>query len=395
LITLWPTGHVTEANSHIDQAERIAARLGDDRRLGQISLARTQVLTSEGNLDDAVAAGLRARAHATIVGDETLLLRADFMLAQAYQFRGDFRRAIASLAPNQARITEALRHERLLGNATTTSVQHLAVLSRAHCALGEFAAGNALAHEAVLIAREVGRRFDLGFAMQALGTAALWQGRTAEAAGHLEQALRICDEDGFDALYPLVAAPLGLAEALLGCAERGLTLLRQARGVADKTRLKYYGIWAGTLLVRTALHLGDITLAGQVIREALPVACANGYLWLEVWLRQAFAVVIAAEAPEAALQEIAMARVQATALGMLPDVAICDWTTALVLASAEQTADAVAWREAAIQAFDRLGMPPPPPSPILAAHLIKISLLQTAPVSQAPGMPHMNGGVAP
>ena len=319
-----------------------------------------------------MAAGLRARAHAAIVGDEALSLRADFVLAQAYQFRGDFRRAIASLAPNQARITEELRHERLLGNATTTSVQHLAVLSRAHCALGEFAAGNALAHEAVAIAREVGRRFDLGFAMQALGTATLWQGRTAEAAGHLEQALRICDEDGFDALYPLVAAPLGFAETLLGRTERGLTLLRQARGIADKAHLNYYGIWASALLVRAALILGDATLAGEVIREALRVACANCYLSLEVWLRRAFAVVIAAEAPEAALREIATARDQAAALGMLPDVAICDWTTALVLASAEHVADAVAWREAAIEAFDRLGMSPPRPSPIFAAQLARI-----------------------
>jgi class 3 adenylate cyclase/tetratricopeptide (TPR) repeat protein len=371
-MALWPTGHVAEANSHIDQAEHIAAQLGDDRRLGHISIARTQVLTSEGNLDDAVATGLRARAHAAIVGDEALSLRADFVLAQAYQFRGEFRRTIASLAPSRPRITEALRHERLLGNATTTSVQHLAVLSRAHCALGEFATGNALAHEAVLIAREVGRRFDLGFALQALGTAALWEGHAVEAKGHLEQALRICDEDGFDALYPLVAAPLGFAETLLGCAERGLTLLRQARGLADKTHLKYYGIWASSLLASAALLLGDVTLAGVVIREALPVACANSYLLLGVWLRRAFAVVMAAEAPEAALREIATARDQAVALGILPDVAFCDWTTALILVSTERAAEAVAWREAAIQVFDRLGMQPPPPSPIFATQLARI-----------------------
>jgi tetratricopeptide (TPR) repeat protein len=299
-------------------------------------------------------------------------LGADFVLAQAYQFRGDFRRAIASLAPNQARITEALRHERLLGNATTTSVQHLAVLSRAHCALGEFAAGNALAHEAVLIAREVGRRFDLGFAMQALGTAALSQGCTAEAAGHLEQALRICDEDGFDALYPLVAAPLGFTGVLLGGAESGLTLLRQARQIADNAHLKYYSIWASGLLVRAALLLGDVTLAGKVIREAMPVACANCYLSLGVWLRRAFAVVLAAEAPEAALREIGTARDQAAALGMLPDVALCDWTAALVLTSTGRAAEAVAWREAAIQTFDRLGMPAPRPSPIFATQLARI-----------------------
>jgi hypothetical protein len=126
----------------------------------------------------------------------------------------------------------------------------------------------------------------------------------------------VCDEDGFDALYPLVAAPLGFAETLLGLAERGLMLLRQARGVADKTRLNYYGIWASGLLARAALILGDVTLAGEVIREALPVACANCYLSLEVWLRRAFAVVMAAEAPEAALREIATARDQAVALGM-------------------------------------------------------------------------------
>src|SRR5262249_12959235 len=113
------------------------------------------------------------------------------------------------------------------------------------------------------------------------------------------------------------------------------------------------------------LHLGDVTLAGQIIREALPVACANCYLWLEVWLRRAFAVVIATAAPAVALQGIATARVQASALGMLPDVAICDCSPTQVLASAGRTVDAAARREAVIQAFDRLGMPPPLPSPIL------------------------------
>jgi class 3 adenylate cyclase/tetratricopeptide (TPR) repeat protein len=360
-MALWPLGSVEEANSHLDQAEVIAEELGDHYRLGQISVNRTQILSSEGNLNDAIDAGSRARARAALVGDRALALRADFVLAQAYQFRGDFRRSIEVLGPRQAEILGALRHERLLSNPNTTSVQHLVILSRAHCMLGEFVTARRLATEAVEIGRVVDRGFDVGFALQALGMVALLRGDLLEASGPLEEALRICEGNSLDTLFPLVASPLGLVYTGLGRLDAGRQLLDDACSVAQQARLVFYHAWSTALLARAAILCGTAREVVDAVEASLVVARANEYKWIEAWLRHALGVILAMVAPQTGLDQILVAARLASELEMLPDVALCDWSSAAVLDRLGRTTEAEARRVAASNLSRRLGMTAPKP----------------------------------
>ena len=186
-----------------------------------------------------MAAGLRTQSRAALVADRALSLRADFVLAQAYQFRGDFRQSITLLEPMQPEIMGALRHERLLSNPTTASVQHLVLLSRAYCMLGEFVTARRFAVEAVEIGRTVDRGFDIAFALQALSMVALLRGDAAEALTPLQEALRICEAESLESLFPLVGSPLGLVHGVLGRMVQGKRLLDEARAAAQRARLVY------------------------------------------------------------------------------------------------------------------------------------------------------------
>ena len=354
-LACWPLGRAREAEASLERAQIIARQIDDRYRLAQIQISRTQMLNSEGDLDRALHEGQVACDLAAQIGDPALRIGARFVLAQALQFRGEFRGVIATLEPEQGKLLGSLRHSRLLSNTTTTSVQHLAMLSRAHSMLGEFETGAAAAAEAVAIARTVDRAFDIGFALQAAGAVALLRGDRLAATGPLEEAFAICEAETLDMLFPLVACPLGLILAVSGEVSTGLRLMDRGIEAANRGRLVFYRTWATVLHARAALE-SDTPAQIAALRESLSVAVHHHYGWIEAWVRHSLGALIERETPGSGIGMVQEAAKLAAALGMRPEVARCHWTLARVHAGLGHKALAEQHRHSALRMFEDLGM---------------------------------------
>src|SRR4030095_9956527 len=77
---------------HLREADTLATTLGDHRRLGRVSVQMSMTLLVVGDNDGALAAGQRAVALATALGD--LPLGAQMHLGHVYHTLGDYMRAL-------------------------------------------------------------------------------------------------------------------------------------------------------------------------------------------------------------------------------------------------------------------------------------------------------------
>ncbi len=150
-----------------------------------------------------------------------------FLLGQAYHAMGDYPRAIDILKRNVI----SLEGDMLLEPFHLPAP--VAVLSRAWLAwclaeCGEFEEGRAVAEEAVETAESAGHLYGLIVARFGLGMLSLQQGELPQAIAALERGLTITQTEQLPPLFPLLAAPLGMAYALDGRLTEAVPLLQEA-----------------------------------------------------------------------------------------------------------------------------------------------------------------------
>ena len=224
---LFPSGNAGRILAYLREAESLAEALDDPRRLGQVSVFLSQHFFRMGAYDQAIAAGQRALALAMASGDVVLQALANRYLGVAYQFQGDYRRAIDCLRQTLASIEEAQTHERF-GQAYLPAVLSRAWLARSYAELGTFAEGRALGEEGLRIAEAVAHPGSLMWASWGIGLLALRQGDLSRALPLLERAVGICHEADLPANFPRMAAALGAAYTLVGRVADAVPLLTQA-----------------------------------------------------------------------------------------------------------------------------------------------------------------------
>src|SRR5215475_3523128 len=188
---LIPLGDVGRMMDMLDEAERDAVDLRDQRRLGQVAAYMTQCFWWTGQPDRAVESARRAITIAESLGDGALEGLATQRLGQAYASLGDYRRAVEAFTRHLARV-EA---EPAGGRKASTGLR--AAADRAWTAwclapLGDFAESAGHAKEAVRLA-ELGQH-DLSLAMTylAAGRAPLMQGDFAAAISWFSKSVEIC-----------------------------------------------------------------------------------------------------------------------------------------------------------------------------------------------------------
>ena len=91
---LWPSGDFGRILALLREAEALAAALDDPRRLAQVSLFLSIIVSPWARMTQAIAAAQRALALATASGEAVLQALANLYLGAAYQAQGDYRRAI-------------------------------------------------------------------------------------------------------------------------------------------------------------------------------------------------------------------------------------------------------------------------------------------------------------
>jgi class 3 adenylate cyclase/tetratricopeptide (TPR) repeat protein len=257
---LWTLGELERLFATLQEAAELAERLGDPHRLGWVSVYLLAHFAQVCDPDRACAAGQRALALATALGERGLTVAAQHYLGGVYRSLGDYRQAVACYQQNVASLHGALLQERfgLPGLAAVFARSHL-VVALAEC--GDFAAGQAPAAEGAQLAELADHPYSRVMASWALGFRALRQGDLGQAIAELARGLALVQGAYLRLLVPFVAAPLGAAYALAGRTAEALPLLEQA--VAQAVAMHY--LWDHAL--RT-VWLGEAYLRAGRLAEA-------------------------------------------------------------------------------------------------------------------------------
>jgi len=259
-----PLVDMTHILAHLREAETLAGTLGDQRRLGSISAAMAQYLSHTGEHDRALAAGLRAVAIATALGDFTLQIEAHSWLGVVYKALGDYHRALECFGRAVASIPGERLYERFaLGGLP--SVQCRAGLVECLAEQGRFTEGSTCIDEAVRIAERVDHTISLLHAYFGVGFLSLRQGDLPKAIPVLERGLSLCQSRQAPAFFARFTSVLGAAYALAGRSVETLPLLEQAVEYSASTGwLDRYSLWL--------IHFGEAQLLAGRIAEATRLA---------------------------------------------------------------------------------------------------------------------------
>ena len=131
---------------------------------------------------------------------------------------------------------------------------HSSTLSVVRATRGEFAEAQTRAEEALQVADELRRPFDIGFASHAVGFMRLQKGDMEAAVSVLSRGVETCRQNGIHLLFPWNACELGSALGRLGKREKAASLLEEAIEQARRIGLRY-------IEALCRLSLGDVRLA--------------------------------------------------------------------------------------------------------------------------------------
>lgn len=279
-IGLGATGDYRRLYEHLSLAEQEAILINDGRRLGAVCTAKIHVLNMLGNIEEAVLNGLRARDLAGTNRDSNQAFMANYFLAQAHEFHGDYAAAVKLLTPDLADLRRVHRHTRF-GMTGTNSILHLSLLSHSQAYRGAFQEAEMHAREACSIAEETGRPYDIGVAHFGDGIVKICGGRIAEAIASLEHGRQSCQAAGINALLPMISGRLGFAYAIDGQIEKGAELL-------DFARLRSTGVvhiqgWSLAFSGWVEYQRGAATTGLARQHQAVQLARQHGYRGIEVW----------------------------------------------------------------------------------------------------------------
>jgi class 3 adenylate cyclase/tetratricopeptide (TPR) repeat protein len=355
---LSPLGEYRRMLDCLTEAERLAVRLDDRRRLGLVTAFLLNFATLRGDLDRAVEYGRRALDLAGEVDDPALRVLAHAFLALAHYGRGEYRRAV-DLAARNLDLLAGEREAERFGMALLPAVYCRTVMAWSLAELGEFPAAAQAAREAVAIAERAGHGHSRAFAALGLGTVHWRRGALPEAVAALEAARDLCESGHLPAVLLEVAAPLASAYVESGRAADAIALLEHA--IAQAIALRHrIGHWL------RAGGLGEAYLAAGRLDEALPMT----QLYVEItrvvgargshaWAQRLAAEALAQAGPDKGDAEAAFAAALALAeeLGMRPLQARCLLARAAARRRAGDVEGARTDLEAAIARLADLDMP--------------------------------------
>jgi tetratricopeptide (TPR) repeat protein len=265
---LGPLGDMARMLARLREAEALAAAIDDPRRLGQVLLFLANYFNLMGEYDQAIAAAQRALVLATAGGEVVLQALANHYVGQAYEYQGNYRRAIDSA---MASLDKTRRHERF-GMVFLPAVTSYVRLATCHAELGRFAEGRTFGEEALQIAEEVGHPASLMRAYQGLGLPALRQGDLPRALPLLERAIGICQDLDLTARLPEMAAALGAAYTLDGRIADALSLLTQTLEQTTAIEIIFIQVLCRLSLGEAQMLAGRLEEAQALAEHALGLA---------------------------------------------------------------------------------------------------------------------------
>jgi len=218
---LIPVGDLKRMLALLAEAEAVAEKLGDQRRLGHVTASMSHCLWWTGEPDRSAEVGQRALAIASSLEDLGLRVISGLRLIQASFARADYRRAIEVGQSSLELMTGDAAHD-AFGQPALPSVTIRAFVGKSQAAVGDFEPGFAKVEEAIEIAQQLGHPYTLIIAYWGAGDAYLTRGDLIKAIAVLERGLELCRRGDFVLMAPIVTRVLGEAYALAGRHDDGL-----------------------------------------------------------------------------------------------------------------------------------------------------------------------------
>ena len=355
---LWRLGDWGRVPASLREAEALAERLGDQRRLAQVSSEMADGYRILSDYAPALRAGQRALTLAIALGDHALQVEASIQLGLISYHRGDYGRAIAALRQTitpLAHHSHRTRHDRPDAPVVWPWSWFLVCLSQ----VGAFAEGQAMRADVLRLAEALNHPFSLAVAAFGVGRLALRQGDLAQAMAVFERGLAVCQRHDLRDWRLELAASVGYAYALAGRLPEAVPLLEQAsmqyaamRGGAIKAA---FVIWLG----EAYLLAGRLDEASTQAQRALEFSCVHQERGNEADALRLLGEVAAQRHPPQGEQAAARYRqglTLAQELGMRPLVAHCHRGLGTLYAATGQAAQARTALSTAIEMYQSMAM---------------------------------------
>jgi class 3 adenylate cyclase/tetratricopeptide (TPR) repeat protein len=347
---LWRSGKLDRLFALFQQAEELAQRLGDPRRLDKIYAFLVQYYWAMGEYARAIEYGERCLAAAETFDDLTLRVTGNLYLGHAYESRGDFPKAVEYLVRNM----DLLEGERAFDRFGLSGLPYVvscawAVDSLAE--LGEFDRGLVYASRGARVAEAADHPYSFAAIRTAEGYLRARRGEHVTAIALLEPALETCRSKNFAGWIMRSATALGIAYAYAGRIAEAIPLHQEAIRLQEAAGAftERSSWWAN--LAEAHLLSGQVEKARQAGEEALKFATAHGERGREAWARWVLGAATARK--ELLLEAIGLAE----SLGMRPLLGRCLLSLGQLyakLGSGDRAAES--FRKAA-ELFRAMGMP--------------------------------------
>ena len=325
-IAIHTLGEVERGIGLMHEAESLAERLGDEIRMGKISLLLSVGLWMLGHSDQAQDPLDRARAIAESSDDDLLRRQAGDHLARLHHDRGNYRQASATLRES-LRTFEAAGSSGMFLGVTPLVTQSTTYLAWSLAELGEFAEARRRTEDSLRLAETSDNPLALILACMGLGMVHLRHGNATAAIPVLEQGLQVCYTFGLTALvFHGIAASLGAAYALTDRTAEAIPLLRKVADQAGSMKLVSDHLLGAIPLGEVWLSTGRIEDAAHLGRQALDLARKHKQRGHEVYALRLLGEVAARRDPAHVQEAEAHYRAAlelAEELGMRPLVAHC------------------------------------------------------------------------
>ena len=322
---LWPLAEFDRIARCLEDAERLAASLEDQGRLGRIAAFMSVLRWVTGDARTARLLGQRARDVAASLGDRPLRAMSNYYLGLACHLLAEYREAEDAYLENVRTLTVAEEQDPL-GAPGSTLVRSTAWLVLPLAERGAFVAGLAHGHTALGLAEAAQDPYGIVTVCYCLAYLYCLKGELDRAVPLLERGLALCREREFSVWLPQVTGYLGHAYSRAGRIDEGLSLLERAIAIFDATRA-----WPFRTLL--TVHRGDACrLAGRLDsalalgHQGLMLAREHGERGHEAWALRLLGEIAAQGDPLAAPQAERYYReagALASELGMRPLQAHC------------------------------------------------------------------------
>jgi tetratricopeptide (TPR) repeat protein len=284
--SLFPLADFGRIEECLREAEALARRLDDQRRLGRVTTYLcSHCLVTTGRGTDVRTFAQRVDAIAKTLGDLSLQVQADYYLAFASYISGDYHGTEAFCR----KVMEPLHGDRIrerFGVAVLPAVHARAFLARSLAQRGAFDEGAPLGQEAIRIAEALDQPFSIVWAYLALASLEGIRGELNQAVRLLERAVGLSRDGNVPILTPIAMACLGHMYAWSGRIEEGLSCMQEALTAFESMEMRVWHTISIIQLGEAYLLADQVEDARACASRAVTLAEDRGERGYEAWARR-------------------------------------------------------------------------------------------------------------